>query len=75
MLTGGADRQADAAAQTRICKAMTKCRAYGLASGRHALHLERDAVRIPWLAAIDSFVRTRAGSRPILIQSPPAHGL
>jgi len=75
MLTGGADRQADAAAQTRICKAMTKCRAYGLASGRHALHLERDAVRIPWLAAVDSFVRTRAGSRPILIQSPPAHGL
>ncbi|MCF8504476.1 MAG: alpha/beta hydrolase [Caulobacter sp.] len=75
MLIGGADREADSAVQARICKAMVKCTAYGLATGRHALHLERDAVRIPWLAAVDSFVRTRAGSRPILIRRPPAHGL
>lgn len=75
MLTGGADRVADGAVQTRICKAMAKCRAYGLTTGGHALHLERDGVRVPWLAAVDSFVRVRAGSRPILITRPPDHGL
>ena len=75
LLAGGADRTADATAQARVCAAMARCRLYRLAGARHALHLERDTIRGPWLAAIDSFVRTRAGSRPILVGPAVDHGL
>lgn len=75
LLRGGRDRNADAAAQTRICAAMARCRAYLLAEGRHALHLERDRVRIPWLAAVDTFVRTRAGAQSVQAGERVDHGL
>ncbi|MFA7264660.1 MAG: alpha/beta hydrolase [Caulobacter sp.] len=75
LLSAGADRNADAAAQAQICRAMAHCGLYSVKGGRHALHLERDAIRAPWLAAVDSFVRTRAGSRPILVGPAVDHGL
>lgn len=75
LLNGAADHNADPAAQAQVCQAMGQCRLYSLKGGRHALHLERDAIRGPWLAAVDSFVRTRAGSRPILIGPSVDHGL
>lgn len=75
LLRGDADGFVYAETQTRVCQAMARCRLYGLKGGRHALHLEREAIRTPWLAAVDSFVRTRAGSRPMLIERPPDHGL
>lgn len=75
LLNAGADRNADATAQAEVCRAMARCRLYSFGSGRHALHLERDAIRGPWLAAVDSFVRTRAGSRPILVGPAVDHGL
>lgn len=75
LLAGGRDRNADAAAQTRICAAMARCTRYVFPTGRHALHQERDAVRTPWLAAVDSFVRTRAGARPVHVGASVDHGL
>jgi lysophospholipase len=75
MLAGSLDRRADAAAQIRVCQALPHCRRYVFASGRHALHLERNGVREPWLAAVDSFVRVRAGSRPIRLGPTVDHGL
>jgi len=75
LLRGDADSLVHPEVQARACQAMVRCRLYVFKGGRHALHLERDAIRTPWLAAVDSFVRTRAGSRPFLIQRPPDHGL
>ena len=75
LLRGDADSFVYPEVQASVCQAMAHCRLYGFKGGRHALHLERDAIRTPWLAAVDSFVRTRAGSRPFLIQRPPDHGL
>ena len=75
LLNAGADRHADPAAQAEVCRAMARCRLYSFAGARHALHLERNAIRGPWLAAVDSFVRTRAGSRPVLIGPAVDHGL
>lgn len=75
LLTGDADPIANAGAQTRVCQTMGHCRRYSLKGGRHALHLEQDAIRGPWLAAVDSFARARAGSRPILVGPVVDHGL
>lgn len=75
LLSGGLDRNADAAEQARVCKAMARCTLHAFKSGRHALHLETDTVRRPWLAAVDAFVRTRAGSRAFLIGPTVDHGL
>lgn len=75
LLSGGLDRNADPAEQTRVCKAMARCTLHTLKGGRHALHLETDAVRLPWLAAVDAFIRTRAGSRAFLIGPTVDHGL
>lgn len=75
LLSGGLDSNADAAEQARICKAMARCTLHAFKAGHHALHLETDAVRGPWLAAVDAFVRTRAGSRAFLIGPTVDHGL
>lgn len=75
LLSAGLDRNADAAEQARVCKAMARCTLYSFKAGHHALHLETDAVRLPWLAAVDGFVRTRAGSRAFLIGPTVDHGL
>ena len=75
LLSGGLDRNADAAEQARVCKIMAHCDLATFKAGHHALHLESDAVRAPWLAAVDAFVRTRAGSRAFLIGPTVDHGL
>ena len=75
LLNAGSDRNAAATAQADVCKAMARCRLYSFRGARHDLHLERDAIRGPWLAAVDSFVRTRAGSRPMLVGPAVDHGL
>ena len=67
MLTAGQDGVVGSAPQTRVCKAMADCHEIRLPAGRHALHLEADAVRDPWLAQVEGFIRSRieAGKRPI----------
>lgn len=75
LLSGGLDRNADTAEQARVCKAMARCTLQGLKTGHHALHLETDAVRLPWLATIDAFIRARTGSRAFLIGPAVDHGL
>lgn len=75
LFSGGLDRNADVAEQARVCKAMARCTLYSFRTGRHALHLETDAVRGPWLAAVDAFVRARTGSRAFLIGPTVDHGL
>lgn len=52
LLAGEADATTPAAAQDGACQALPDCRQVRLAGGRHALHLERDSVRAPWLAAV-----------------------
>ncbi|WP_297511287.1 alpha/beta fold hydrolase [uncultured Caulobacter sp.] len=59
MLTAGDDRVATAGPQTRLCAAMPACREVRDPRAGHALHLESDAVRGPWLAAIEDFTRAR----------------
>lgn len=75
LLAGSADGISPPAAQTALCKAMAGCAMVGLRGGRHALHLERDVVRIPWLAAIDGFIRERTGARAFLVGPTVDHGL
>ncbi|MBI1683727.1 alpha/beta fold hydrolase [Caulobacter hibisci] len=52
LLAGDADTVTPAFAQASVCKALANCRETRLPGGRHALHLERDSVRGPWLAAV-----------------------
>lgn len=52
VLAGSDDPVVTAKAQTSTCERLPDCRAVWLAGGRHALHLERDAVRAPWLDAV-----------------------
>jgi lysophospholipase len=75
LLAGAADRNADAEAQARVCQAMARCTLYRFKGGRHALHQERDAIRGPWLAAVDSFVRARTGARHTALGRGSDHGL
>lgn len=75
ILAGGLDRNADPGAQAAICEALVKCRLYRFTTGHHALHQEADAVRGPWLEAVDRFIQVRAGSRPWRAQPVPDHGL
>lgn len=76
MLTAG--RDAHTAAAARTCAALPHCVEHRLADARPALHLERDAARLPWLEAVDAFVRKRIGARrPALSTNDRAgaHGL
>lgn len=73
MLIGDHDR--GAVALERTCEAMTRCTSLVLGGGRHALHLDRDSVRRPWLAAVDAFTRTRAQAREFSQQTAPDHRL
>ncbi len=75
LLTGDADTVAAPAAQARLCKALSGCALTSFKGGRHALHLELDAVRTSWLAAIDAFVRERTGARAFLVAPAVEHGL
>lgn len=75
VLAGDADAVMTPTARAALCKAMTGCVLAGLKGGRHALHLERDTVRVPWLEAIDGFIRERTGARAFLVGPTVDHGL
>lgn len=63
LLAGDADPTTPASAQTSVCKAMADCRETRLPGGRHALNLERDSVRAPWLAAVAAAIKAAGGPK------------
>ena len=75
LLSAGADRNADAAAQDRVCRALARCELQRLAGARHALYLERDAIRAPWLASLDGFIGARIAAREAATRPSPDHRL
>lgn len=62
LLGGEIDPVTPAFAQSSLCKALADCRETRLPGGRHALHLDRDSVRVPWLNAVSQAIR-QAGRR------------
>ena len=70
-----ADRDRNAADLERDCRAMPRCTTLLLGRGHHALHLEADSVRDPWLTAVKNFVLTRAVARAAAQQTTPDHRL
>jgi len=58
MLDAGQDTKALAAPQSATCAALPRCVETRYATARHALHLETDAVRVPWLKAVDGALQT-----------------
>jgi lysophospholipase len=74
MLTAGQDKAVSATPQTRLCAAMTTCQETRYPKSGHDLHMESDAVRQPWLAAIVDFTRARTTARTLPARGDP-HGL
>lgn len=64
MLDGGQDAKALAGAQRGVCAALPACVETRYPTARHALHLEGDSVRGPWLAAIDDTLRAHMAHPP-----------
>lgn len=64
LLAGDADTVTPAFAQDSVCKALADCRPTRLPGGRHALHLERDSLRAPWLEAVLAAIRTAGSPKP-----------
>jgi lysophospholipase len=60
MLDAGRDKIATATPQTRLCSAMRDCREVRSPDAGHDLHMESDAVRTLWLAAVVDFTRARS---------------
>jgi lysophospholipase len=72
MLSPGEDSRAESAARTRICHALPHCAEQRLEGARPALHLEADAYRAPWLAAIRAFTQERTTAlSPLPARKPP----
>lgn len=65
MLDAGQDKVVTASAQTRLCAAMIDCRETRYRQAGHDLHMESDAVRAAWLAAIDDFTRARTAAKAL----------
>lgn len=65
MLDAGKDRVVTASPQTRLCEAMADCRETGYADAGHDLHMESDAIRKPWMAAIVDFTRARIDAKAL----------
>ena len=63
MLDAGRDRAVTEAPQTRLCIALPACQETRLAGAGHDLHMESDAIRGPWLAAIIGFTRARIDAK------------
>jgi lysophospholipase len=63
MLDAGQDKAVTAKAQTRVCEAMPACQEIRYPKAGHDLHMESDAIRQPWLAAIIDFTRARATAK------------
>jgi len=64
MLDAGEDHQALPQPQGAVCVGLPRCVETRYATARHALHLETDSVRTPWLETIDDTLQGAA--------SPPA---
>jgi lysophospholipase len=64
MLNAGQDVKALTAPQSAVCAALPRCVETRYPSARHALHLEIDSVRDPWLKAIDQTLRAPRPSPP-----------
>lgn len=65
MLGGGRDRVVTTTPQTRLCAQMKACREIRYADAGHDLHMESDALRNAWLAAVTDFA---APPRPVKVQ-------
>lgn len=65
MLDAGQDRTVSASPQTRLCGLMLDCRETRYAGAGHDLHMESDAVRRRWLAAIGDFTRARIEAKAL----------
>ena len=65
MLDAGQDRAVSASPQTRLCGLMKACRETRYAGAGHDLHMESDAVRRLWLAAICDFTRDRIQAKAL----------
>lgn len=63
MLLGGKDREAPPARAIKTCAALPTCREVRLATGRHDLHMESDAVRDAWLLEVETFIRARIAAK------------
>jgi lysophospholipase len=64
MLTAGQDVKALPQPQGAVCAALSRCVETRYPTARHALHLETDSVRDPWLKAIGEILRPRPASPP-----------
>jgi len=58
MLDAGQDVKTLPQPQGAVCAALPRCAETRYATARHALHLETDSVRIPWLKAVDETLQT-----------------
>jgi lysophospholipase len=65
MLTAGQDKAVSATPQDRLCAAMINCQETRYPKSGHDLHMESDAVRQAWLAAIVDFTRARTTARSL----------
>lgn len=65
MLDAGQDKVVTATPQGRLCAAMIDCKETRYPDAGHDLHMESDAVRGPWLAAIVDFTRTRMAAKAL----------
>jgi lysophospholipase len=59
MLGAGQDVKALPQPQSAVCAALPRCVETRYTMARHALHLETDSVRVPWLKVIDETLRPR----------------
>jgi len=59
MLDAGQDVEALPTPQRAVCTALPRCVETRWPQARHALHLETDSVRGPWLDAVDDALRSR----------------
>ena len=60
MLDAGQDVKALPQPQSAVCADLPRCVETRYPTARHALHLETDAVRVPWLRAIETALQARS---------------
>ncbi|KQV57233.1 lysophospholipase [Caulobacter sp. Root343] len=65
MLDAGKDKAVTATPKGRLCAAMADCQETRYRDAGHDLHMESDAVREPWLAAIVDFTRARLDAKAL----------
>jgi len=63
MLDAGKDKVVTATPQGRLCAAMPDCQETRYLDAGHDLHMESDAIRERWLAAIVEFTRARIDAK------------